>query len=181
MFEATVWEFCFLPPTAAQTPRENVGTLQSPCVPSSSVRPMWVCGSGARCRGAASCSRQKHPEESWLVSRVWAENVRHAGCFLWERRGGGGDCLHNCIISRGGCVRECFWKDLFAKVPPGECSRTRHWGDLLVRGHVNTRAGQRRESCVWETHSRTPEYPPFQVRAGWQALSCAGTMPGAYL
>lgn len=110
------------------------------------------------------------------MSTVWAGNVKHRLFPLGMGWGGvvAGGCLHGPIVSSGDCAGEGWPEGPFAQVPPGECPRIRHWGNLLVKGCLRHLCRVATEGPFMGTPFSAPEHPSFQVVAGQPVLVLLG-------
>lgn len=148
-------------PAAARPPRSGQPSREPGCAWESARGP-WVWEWGAL-PGELPPAVGRAPGGSWLVARVWAGNVKHTGRFPWAQ-GRPGHCLQG-LSPPAMTVRGRLARRTFAKVAPGECSRIRPGGSLLVKGCP-------RHLCRVAVGG--PEHPSIQVVAGWPIHALLG-------
>lgn len=132
-----------------------------------------ICGYGACCQGSCCVHWSECLGESWPVSRLRAGNVKHGPCALGME--GNPGIIVTAPSSPAAAVHGSVgWKHLFAKVPPGRCSRIRHWGNFLARGCQRHLCRAAMGSLFVGNLSSSLEHPSPRVMTGWTVLRLLG-------
>lgn len=164
-------------------PPKRIEAAPESGMPSSSTRPMGLWEWGAL-PGELPPAPGRAPRRTLagLQGVGWECETRRPFSLGMEGRRGT-DGLHSCSISVSAVCGSVAGRTFLPRCPqvnarePGTGWR----GDLLVKGCLNTCAGQRWEACVWEAHPQCPEGPTPRSEQVGQSLYCEGTMHGAYL
>lgn len=190
MFEATFWEFRLFFPAAAQTPKRIEAAPD--CVCAFLIHEARGSAEVGLCQGfVRGLSGEPPPAAGRALRRTlaglqgvgWECETRRPfplGVEGWRRIDSAQ--LHH--LPEWPCVGVGL-EGPFAKMPPDRCPRTRYGsrggGTSLVKGCLNTCAGQREEACVGETHPQCPERQASRLEQVGTSLHHERRMPGAYL
>lgn len=130
-----------------------------------------ACGSGESCQGSHHMQWAVHPGGSWQVSSRWDANMKHVGRFLWDW-GGGWETVFMAPLSLTVTMYEIVGQKYICQGVPGEHSRIRHWGNLLVKGCLKHLCRVVKEACSWEPHSQLQNLPPCRAWQVGRSLDC---------